>query len=388
MYEFEKKKLLSFINDDVLEILKEEECIIAGGCITSLFTRRDINDIDIYFRSKKSLISALRKLDDECTWMAHTDKATLFVKNSSKYAYQFIHFKFFEQPSEIFNTFDFSVCTGAYDFKINDFVFDERFFQHNSQKILKFNENTAYPIVSALRVQKYIDKGYSISKPEYIKIMLTINQLKINTYEELKEQMGGMYGVNYDKLFNDIEGEFNICKIISKISDLILDDDYFKLPSIDQNIDIKIKRFINSYYLNGNYKIIKKNRFTKDYYLIVDKLDIVDIISTKELEVNDKDICTEDILLNVYKNVSLECGKYYSGYDKNFEYILNQVIEARNNIGLFFNINKDNVDYYAGNRSIKLKATINSEDIIEVKNSHTITVSKCIPVECISTDKK
>ena len=46
MYKFEEKKLLSIINDSVLEILQEEKCIIAGGCITSLFTRNEINDVD------------------------------------------------------------------------------------------------------------------------------------------------------------------------------------------------------------------------------------------------------------------------------------------------------------------------------------------------------
>lgn len=251
MYEFEKKKLLNSLNEDILELLKNEQCIIAGGSITSLFTRNEINDIDIYFRSKESLINALKEIEGQSTIMAFTDKATMFVKDSSEYAYQFIHFKFFDNPQEIFDTFDFTVCMGAYDFKTDDFIFHPSFLTHNSQRLLKVNEKTAYPIMTALRVQKYLDKGYTISKPEFIKIMLVINQLNIITYKQLKEQMGGMYGVNYDKLFKDIQDNdnFDINVAIETLSDIILDDSYFELPFRDK-IDFKheVEKYINNSY--------------------------------------------------------------------------------------------------------------------------------------------
>jgi hypothetical protein len=38
-------------------------------------------------------------------------------------------------------------------------VLHEDFLKHNSQRILKFNPTTDFPIISALRVQKYEDKG-------------------------------------------------------------------------------------------------------------------------------------------------------------------------------------------------------------------------------------
>ena len=102
MYEFEKKKLLNSIDKKVLEILESEKCIIAGGCITSLFTRNEINDIDIYFRSKESLIRALKLIKNNSNIVAFTDKATMFTIGEG-YAYQFIHFNFFNNAQEIFD---------------------------------------------------------------------------------------------------------------------------------------------------------------------------------------------------------------------------------------------------------------------------------------------
>lgn len=52
MYKFEKNKLKAYLGDELYNLLKKYECFIAGGTVTSLFCNREINDVDIYFRSK------------------------------------------------------------------------------------------------------------------------------------------------------------------------------------------------------------------------------------------------------------------------------------------------------------------------------------------------
>lgn len=47
----EARILKSLINDDVYKILQRLDVMVAGGAITSLFSNRDINDLDLYFRS-------------------------------------------------------------------------------------------------------------------------------------------------------------------------------------------------------------------------------------------------------------------------------------------------------------------------------------------------
>lgn len=55
MYEFEKNKLKAHLGDNLYSTLKDYNCIIAGGMITSLFCNREINDVDVYFRNTKDL---------------------------------------------------------------------------------------------------------------------------------------------------------------------------------------------------------------------------------------------------------------------------------------------------------------------------------------------
>lgn len=210
-------------------MLKAYHVIVAGGTITSIFTGKEINDIDMYFKTKQDLSDFLYN-EMDCNWViANTDKAFLFQKDGKKI--QAIYFRYFDSAESIFDTFDFTVCMGAYDFDKEEFVLHKDFLKHNASRILKFNANTAFPIVSALRVQKYVNKGYSISKAEYLRIMLTIANSKISTYEELKAQMGGMYGENYDNLLEpkDQEG-FDIANIVEKMRYINYEKDYFVMP--------------------------------------------------------------------------------------------------------------------------------------------------------------
>lgn len=216
-------------------MMRAYHIIVAGGAITSIFTNSDINDVDMYFRSKRDLSDFLCNEMDSNWVIAHTDKAFLFKQNNIKI--QAIHFKYFETADDIFDTFDFTVCMGAYDFDKEEFVLHKDFIKHNAARILRFNAGTAFPIVSALRIQKYEKKGYTISKSEYLRIMLTIANCKISSYEKLKSQMGGMYGENYDKFLAPIDqDEFNIASIVERMKYISYEKDYFVLP---QNTRIK-----------------------------------------------------------------------------------------------------------------------------------------------------
>lgn len=234
-YSIERKKLVTYLNG-IYDILVDNNAIIAGGCITSLFTNREINDVDVYFKDKNSLINACIELNNCCTIVNHTNKAILM--KHSDVNIQLIAFKFFDNAKQLFDSFDFTVCMGAYNCNSEKFILDKDFLKHNSQRILQFNENTSFPLISALRVDKYIKKGYKISKADYIKILLACNKLKINSYEELKEHVGGMYGENYDKIFDDTK-DFSIDNALNDINILkensINDSNYFKFRDNDNN---------------------------------------------------------------------------------------------------------------------------------------------------------
>ncbi|OBG93882.1 hypothetical protein A9X05_09090 [Mycobacterium sp. E3298] len=313
MYQFEKNKLYNHLGKSLVTELKSYNCFIAGGTITSLMCNREINDIDVYFRKEEDLIDFIEEnYSSSSGWfVASTSKATLIRWKNSKDV-QLIHFKYFNSADEIFETFDYTVCMGAFDFKDELFYFHNEFFKHNSQKILIYNENTAYPLVSMLRVQKYRDKGYYISKAELVKVMLSCIGLNITSYAELKEHIGGMYGENYDKMFKDTD-EFSISQAIKNISKLSTSEDYFKAPepqtieNVDELIDNIRKQPVKYFIFNNNtYRLFGHGGMKK---------------VSKEPS-NGIKVDHREVLFNkrLYKFVEKRGEQYFSFYDSAFEY--------------------------------------------------------------------
>lgn len=236
MLEREKKILYSILGDELVNRLKKYKCFIAGGCITSLFCAREIHDIDIYFRSSKDFfyfcdaelsirnVLLVSKTNRAITYInKQYDTLSRNNKNSIIKEYipiQCIGFDFFNSAEEIFKSFDFTVCMGAFDFSIEQFVLDNRFLLDNASKKLYVNMNTKYPICTLFRVDKYKKYGYSISKYEYIKIITAIHNLKCDSWDEFKEQLGNNYGekiviniddsdFSWDKVFEMLESNDN-----------------------------------------------------------------------------------------------------------------------------------------------------------------------------------
>ncbi|EBS4516674.1 hypothetical protein DQT32_04600 [Salmonella enterica subsp. enterica serovar Braenderup] len=225
-YTKQKNTIYRNLGEDLVNLLKTTNAILAGGAITSIFSGNEINDYDIYFRSKEDLIVFVRNLycdednleEDQfvdigaysfvCT--SQTERSITFGEpNNDKRKIQLIHFDYFDNATEIFDSYDFSINMGAYDFKHEEFVFSTDFLTDIAQRRLTFNAGTKYPIMSTLRVSKYVDRGYVISKKEMFKIGLAVADLNITSWEELEDQLSGFYGVDVSAMF-DRRQEFSI----------------------------------------------------------------------------------------------------------------------------------------------------------------------------------
>ena len=217
------KQLIFHTNTvDLTSMLKERNCFVAGGALRSIFTGEEINDLDVYFRDFESFKRTILDMENDAGYCrSYTDKSVLFtlIRDNIVYNVQFIFFKFFDNPEEIFDTFDFTNCMALYDFKTNEIIAKEEFFLHNMQRRLVVNVETSYPILSALRVKKYTDRKYSISKKEFVKIMIAVNRLKINDWSELENHIGGMYGSNIKDVI-DITKEYNFENVIEELDKL------------------------------------------------------------------------------------------------------------------------------------------------------------------------
>lgn len=234
-FEQERKALLRPFDEDLMELFKISNAIIAGGAITSIFSSKEINDYDIYFRSfediqtfisnafgedvPESLNAELPDFHLLCT--SFTNRSIMF-RALGELKIQLIHFKLFDEIQDIFDSFDFTINMGAFDFKTNEFVMDNRFLADVSKRRLVFNEKTTYPIISTLRVQKYVERGYTTSKKVMFQLALAVARLDIQSWKELEDQLSGFYGVNVKDLFDNTQ-EFDLTTAINML-DLVEED--------------------------------------------------------------------------------------------------------------------------------------------------------------------
>jgi hypothetical protein len=193
-YESERRQI-----DGALPI-RFDGAFVAGGAVTSVFTGTDINDVDLYFKSHRAFERAVYDAYEEGLWcVAASKRAVTFTDRSNNIA-QLMYFDFFPIAQSIFDAFDFTVCMGAMDLDAgvncpeSGFAFHPDFLKHNSQRFLKFNAGTRYPLASATRVLKYQQRGYTIGKGDIMKVALAVRGVKIETWEDLKDQIGGAYG--------------------------------------------------------------------------------------------------------------------------------------------------------------------------------------------------
>lgn len=209
---------------------------IAGGAILSKVTKTELADYDIYpktIEDAKEII--LGFLEESSTYFvvnvterAITFKSNEMLKNSKlRPVIQIMIYDTFETAEKIFENFDFTVCMGAYDCDTDEFIYHKDFFPDIASRTLRFNTKTLYPLNSLLRVGKYREKGYFMSKPELVKLALTIGQAKQPTsWEELENQIGGSYGRVLSLQADDIP--FSIESAIELLSEMVFDFDEYE----------------------------------------------------------------------------------------------------------------------------------------------------------------
>lgn len=247
-------------------------CFIAGGAVLSAVTKTDIADYDVYPKSNQAMIDAFAQLlDDSCYVVNITDRAVTFKSNretnnnGERAIVQVMTYDTFETADKIFSNFDFTVCMGAFDCDEQKYIFHEDFYPDIASRTLRFNTGTKYPLNSLLRVAKYQTKGYFISKPEMIKMALTvINNGMPTSWDELEAAIGGSYGREIK--LNVGDKEFSFLAAIELLSGIQNIDHYLdvqesfsdtKFEELEDLYSDKEKRIIvNS---EGNYFLIGEN---------------------------------------------------------------------------------------------------------------------------------
>lgn len=277
-YSREVEAITSLMDDELLHVLEDVGAFIAGGALTSVFSNKEVNDIDVYLPNAAAFTHVLRTLygetneDDKYTAgfnggrvSFYTGKSLTVMSNGVKV--QLIVFRWQETAQSIFDYFDFTVNMCAINLASKELTMHPDFLKHVAQRYLSFNTGTAFPLMSALRVDKYRQKGYTISKSQMLRIMMAINNKNIDTWDKLCDELGGMYGLDAKKLF-DTNKEFNMEDAMYQLENVEVDSKKNLFPSRDYDFTSVLEFFKDkvdkNYY---NWRMTEGNQFkwNKDY---------------------------------------------------------------------------------------------------------------------------
>ena len=179
---------------------------VAGGSLTSVFTGAPVNDVDIYFKDADSFKMAVEQAYADGMWcVSKTSRAVTFAYGDS--IVQLMHFRWFESPQAIFDSFDFTCCMAAMDCETKEIIMHDDFMKHASQRFLKFHSGTSFPFGTVARVLKYQKRGYTIGTNEMLRIALKCGTVSLASWDDLKEQIGGQYG---ESVSISGEGDFSL----------------------------------------------------------------------------------------------------------------------------------------------------------------------------------
>jgi hypothetical protein len=227
-FKMETKLLLDNLSSDLYSKLKFSKAFVAGGALTSVFSRNEINDYDLYFKDKDGLEEMINYFEDEDYTKENESFNAVTYKNNDN-VFQLIKLnEFTNVPEVVIDKFDFTINQVAYDFEVDKFFIVDTFLKDLAARQLVFNNKTPYPIATLIRVEKYLNKGFNINPLELGKIALEVQDLSFNTMEELEEHFRGVDLSLLGDLFNTIEGD----KDYKKEEFLVKMNDF-----LDQNLD-------------------------------------------------------------------------------------------------------------------------------------------------------
>ena len=180
--------------------------------------------------------------------------------------------------------------------------------------------------------------------------------------------MGGTYGINLDKLFK-VDEPFSLDSAIKQLENLYLREDY------------------NEYMLKDEFDYFEFEDIIKDIPFIAKAFDVFELrnewwyigldgnlkLTTKADNFNKVNIEEFFNKHRLYKNICKhEDGKYTSFYDFDFEYHLDEEVEAKVDLdrdwGLYFCYGKDCPHRYDDHSVLVVTEPPKAEDIIDISS--------------------
>lgn len=99
--------------------------------------------------------------------------------------------RFYGTPEEIHETYDFVHCMSYYDHANKKLFLDPRAMEAILTKTLIYS-GSLYPLATLVRTRKFIQRGWSISAGQYLKMAMQISALNLSDIKVLEDQLVGV----------------------------------------------------------------------------------------------------------------------------------------------------------------------------------------------------
>lgn len=99
--------------------------------------------------------------------------------------------RFYGEPGDIHETYDFEHTKAYYDYGKNELVIPKDVYELVINKTLKYT-GSLYPVCSVFRVRKFIQRGWTINAGQLLKMCLQISELNLMNISVLEDQLIGV----------------------------------------------------------------------------------------------------------------------------------------------------------------------------------------------------
>lgn len=246
----ETKKWVETIQDEELKDKVKNNVVVAGGAITSLLEGETPNDYDVYIKDFDVLVDlanyyaelwnkdgrhkskvtiqvdvpepegdvetskvicfitsgGVAREEEEITKASAGTEANIEVEEDEVADYRPVFFtdnavslkgkiqlvlRFWGEPEKIISSFDYVHCTNYFDRGNQDLNISKDALMSILNKQLKY-VGSQFPICSLFRMRKYMERGYTVSAGEILKMAFQISNLDLTDIDVLREQLIGV----------------------------------------------------------------------------------------------------------------------------------------------------------------------------------------------------
>lgn len=244
---------LKSIKDKNVQILVKENTIITGGAIVSLLLNEKVNDFDLYFTNKETVLAIIKyyqkliekdlnfkalKIEEKEERIKIKIQGTGIIrtKTENKKFYPIIItdnaislsnniqliIRFYGPPEEIHKNYDYEHVKSYWLSKDGKLYINSNSIEAILTKELRYT-GSLYPLASLFRLRKFLTRGWTITAGDIFKIAFQVSKLNFDDPEVMYDQLIGVDTLYFTEMIERIKSDLKEKKIKRVTQDYLSD---------------------------------------------------------------------------------------------------------------------------------------------------------------------